>query len=347
VGRIGFVATANFEGLTIPNGELTIGGWGEGFMDRRHPHTYAHELVLMAHDLLGHPNGPAALSAALGKGFVPFGTDDPMSRPIERYPVNHHLAQILERAFVAVGLRAGPARFEATLFNGDEPTKPTDWPVLGHVGDSWATRLTLIPVTGVEWQGSLAHVHSPEHRGGAGPDQNKWSTSVRVDRPWQAGQVYGLAELERTSEASGFFVFHSALVESALTEHRATLYARVERTERPEEERTLDEFRSVRPHIENATLGTTRWTVLTAGCAYNLAPPAHHAVRLAPFLELSHATVAKVDGGLFDPVAFYGRASFWTVSAGLGLYWRMAGHRMGRYFDDPSAGHTMAGMNGM
>ena len=34
----------------------------------------------------------ASLSA--GKGFAPFGTDDPMSRPIFRYPVNHHLAQI-------------------------------------------------------------------------------------------------------------------------------------------------------------------------------------------------------------------------------------------------------------
>jgi hypothetical protein len=163
----GFVATTNLEGLTIPNGELTIGGWGEGFMDRRHPHTYAHELVLMAHDLLGHPNGAAALSAALGKGFVPFGTDDPMNRPIERYPVNHHLAQILERAFVAAAVRAGPAQLEAALFNGDEPTKPSDWPILSHVGDSWATRFTLVPLAGVEWQGSLAHVHSPEHRGGA------------------------------------------------------------------------------------------------------------------------------------------------------------------------------------
>jgi hypothetical protein len=343
-GRFAFIATVDFEGLTIPNGELTIGVAGEGFMDRRHPHTYAHELILMAHDLLGRPDGPAALSAAIGKGFVPFGSDDPMSRPVERYPVNHHLAQILERALVAAGARVGPARLEAALFNGDEPTKPTDWPILDHVGDSWATRLTLVPLAGVEWQGSLAHLHSPEHRGGAGPDQNKWSTSARVDRPWAHRRVYGLAELARTSEANGFFVFHSALVEGALTERRSSLYARMERTERPEEERTLDGFRAVRPHIENATLGTSRWTILTAGYQYNLAPAAHHALRLAPFFELSRATVAKVDGGLFDPASFYGRTSFWTVSVGVGMYWRMAGHRMGRYFDDRSAGHAMAGM---
>src|ERR1700741_4095488 len=30
-GRFGFLAAADFEGLTIPNGELTIGAWGEGF----------------------------------------------------------------------------------------------------------------------------------------------------------------------------------------------------------------------------------------------------------------------------------------------------------------------------
>ena len=42
------------------------------------------------------------LSLTAGKGFAPFGTDDPMSRPVLRYPVNHHLAQILERA-VAIG----------------------------------------------------------------------------------------------------------------------------------------------------------------------------------------------------------------------------------------------------
>ena len=302
-GHFSVLATLNFEGLTIPNGELTIGAWGEGFMDRRHPHTYAHELVLMVHDVLGRPDGAVALSAALGKGFVPFGTDDPMSRPVERYPVNHHLAQILERAFVEVGVRGGPARLEGALFNGDEPTQPTDWPILSHLGDSWATRLTLLPVQGVEVQASLAHVHSPEHRGGAGPDQNKWCTSIRLDRPWADRQVYGLAELARTSEADGFFVYHSALVEGALTARRSTLYARIERTDRPEEERTLDPFRSVRPHVENATLGTTRWTILTTGYAHNFASPAQHAVRLAPFVELSYSTVAKADSGALRPAS--------------------------------------------
>jgi len=37
--RLRLMATLNLEGWTIPNGELALGDWGEGFMDRRHPHT--------------------------------------------------------------------------------------------------------------------------------------------------------------------------------------------------------------------------------------------------------------------------------------------------------------------
>src|SRR5690606_6115515 len=77
----------NLEGLTIPGGELASGVFGEGFVDRRHPHTYLHEMVVTA----SAPD-PVAIDASVsaGKGFAPFGTDDPMSRPVVRYPVNHH-----------------------------------------------------------------------------------------------------------------------------------------------------------------------------------------------------------------------------------------------------------------
>src|SRR3954466_4186778 len=61
-GEIALKATLNFEGVTLKRGELNAGIWGEGYVDRRHPHTYLHELVLTAaHDL-----GPVSLSAAGG-----------------------------------------------------------------------------------------------------------------------------------------------------------------------------------------------------------------------------------------------------------------------------------------
>src|SRR6185295_7516327 len=86
LGPLRLTAVLNFEGATIPKGELALGSWG--------------------------------------KGFAPFGTDDPMVRPFLRYPVNHHLAQILERAVAIAAVRAGPLLAEAGLFNGDEPERP-------------------------------------------------------------------------------------------------------------------------------------------------------------------------------------------------------------------------------
>jgi hypothetical protein len=327
--RLRLLATINLEGLTIPDGELTPGAWGEGFVDRRHPHTYLHELVLSVDDLLGDIDGEVQLSVAAGKGFVPFGTDDPMSRPVVRYPVNHHLAQILERAVAIVAVRTGPIAVEAGLFNGDEPERPGQWPKISRFGDSWSGRLTVWPMRRVELQGSHAEVHSPEHRPGFGTDQSKWSLSARWFGELGGHPVYGLAEWARTSEARGFFVFHSLLAEGAWTAGRSRLHYRFERTERPEEARTFSPFRSIRPHLENSILGTTRWTIYTAGYAYQLR--ARGVVTTYPFVELSYGRMADVGGGLFDTQSFYGKTSFWSINLGARLSLGMPLHRMGRY----------------
>ncbi|MGH7528547.1 MAG: hypothetical protein ACREMX_17780 [Gemmatimonadales bacterium] len=314
------LATLNLEGATIERGELTAGAWGEGFIDRRHPHTYVHELLLSV--------GTTRASVAVGKGFAPFGTDDPMVRPALRYPVNHHLAQILERAVVIGAVRAGPLTAELGLFNGDEPERPGQWPRIGgRFGDSWSGRLSAAPAPGLELQGSHADAHSPEHRPGSGTDQSKWSVSARWSRPIGRFPVYGLVEWARTSEADGFFVFHSVLAEGAWTGGRHRLHYRFERSERPEEERVSD-FRSLRPHLENSILGTTRWTIHTLGYQLRVAPTSGLTVR--PLAELSAGRVAKVGGGLFDVTELYGRDSFWSLSLGVRIG---AGsmHRMGRY----------------
>jgi hypothetical protein len=328
--RIRLLATLNLEGQTIPNGELTPGAWGEGFIDRRHPHTYLHELIVSGNDLLGKVDGRTQLSLAVGKGFAPFGTDDPMVRPVVRYPVNHHLAQILERLVLIAGVRAGPARIEAGVFNGDEPERPGQWPKASRFGDSWSGRLTLQPISGLEIQGSYAMVHSPEHRPGAGLDQRKWSASGRWEGAVRSFPVYGLVEWAQTSEAEGFFVFHSFLAEGAWTIGRNRLQYRFERTERPEEERTLDPFRSRRPHLENSILGITRWTIHTVGYGLALESPGTR-LDATPFLELSYGRMAEVGGGLFDVRSLYGKTSFWSASVGLRLSFGMRMHRMGRY----------------
>ena len=334
--RVRFIATLDFEKYTIAHGELAPGDWGEGFEDRRHPHTLVHQLMLVGPDLFGRLLGPVHVSAGAGKGFVPFGTDDPMTRPAERFPVNHHLSQILERAVGFAGVRAGPVMLEGALFNGDEPVSPGSWPAMSRFGDSWATRLTVMPVTGLEAQISYAFVHSPENRPGAGPDDAKLSASARWDRgPW-----YGLVEWAQTRTAGGAFVYRSGLAEGALNLGSQRPYLRIERSDRPEEERLFSSpFRTRRPLFENSILGITRWTVVTAGDAMELRRTRR--VRLAPFVEGSYLGIARLGGGVFDPQIQYGRTSGFQVSAGVRLAAGMRMPRMGRYTEDAMQGMRM------
>lgn len=328
-GRLRLAAMGNLEGLTMPDGVLNPGAWGEGFEDRRHPHTYTHELVLTGIQPF-RPGGADAVSLAFGKGFAPFGTDDPMSRPFVQYPVNHHLAQILERMVAIAAVRIGPLTGEAGLFNGDEPERPAQLPNADRFGDSWSARLTARPAAGVELQGSYAEVASPEHRGGQGLDQVKWSASGRVEVPVGAGTAYGLVEWARTSEGGGVFVYHSFLGEGALHVRGADLAYRFERSERPEEQRLLELFRTVRPLLDNSIVGRSRWTVHTLAVDATL-PGRWGSLRAAPFAELSHGRVTSLSPAAFDPAAFYGRDTFWSVAIGVRLGWGMRLHRMGRY----------------
>jgi hypothetical protein len=344
--RVQLDAMADLEGWTMPTGELTTGAYGEGFYDRRHPHTYVHELMLTLPDVLRDLGWPARVALAAGKGFAPFGTDDPMSRPPMLYPVNHHLTQVLERAVAVAAVRTARDRvtIEGGLFNGDEPAYPGESPNWSRFGDSWAVRLTVAPAADVEWQGSRAHVHSPEQRPGAGTDAEKWSTSLRVAR----GPGYGLLEWARTSEAGGLYVFHTLLAEGAWRVSRHRPYVRLERSERPEEERVADnQFRSARPHLDNSIVGATRWTIGTIGYGYVL-PAASQRLTLQPSIELALAGVTRVGGGLFDPAVFYGRRRFYSLSFGVRIDWGMAGHRMGHYAGPPLApGMAMPGMDHM
>jgi len=325
--RLGFIGTLDFEGWTMPNGELAPGDWGEGFVDRRHPHTYVHELLLVG-DVVRQADYRFSLTA--GKGFAPFGTDDPMSRPFVRYPVNHHLAQILERWVGIAALSIGPVTLEGGLFDGDEPEHPGQWPRFGgRFGDSWSARLTVRPVKSIELQGSHASVASPEHRPGAGLTQRKWDVSGRFSGRLGSHPAYALVEWANTTEADGFFEFSSILGEGSWSPGRHRFAYRFERTSRQEEERLIDPFRSERPHLDNQIFGTTRWTVHTVGYAFAI-PLSTLRLDLSPLVEVSAGRVDKIDG-LFDPEAFYGETTFWSLTIGARIAFGMPMHRMGRY----------------
>jgi hypothetical protein len=249
--------------------------------------------------------------------------------------VNHHFAQILERAVAMLQLRRGVITFEAALFNGDEPERPGQWPLLysdstWRFGDSWSARIVMAPIAQVELQASMAKVHSPEHRAGAGGNHDKRSLSARWQDQSSRGERYAMIEWARTSELDGFFVFRSALAEGMVRRGPVTISYRFERTDRPEEERRTDRYRSVRPHIENSILGTLRWTLHTARIGIDLAP-ATERHRLQPFVEVTLGRIAKVGEGLSDPAELYGTTRVRHLAAGIVLGWQARNHRMGRY----------------
>ena len=367
-GVLTATGTLNLEGYTLRRGELNAGIYGEGYVDRRHPHTLAHELMLSVQSpgAMRWRGTPLRASLSAGKGFTPFGTDDPMMRPLEKYPVNHHHAQIIERVQVIGALMLGDdtrgVAVEHAVFNGDEPVGPFIGPQWRRLGDSRTTRVTVMPRRGVELQASRAFVRSPGITQGGAFDHRQTSVSLRLDSdepmaheamahegmaPEAAGtRRYLLAEFARTDEGFGttpVFRFSSLLVEGLLSRHEWQVALRGERTERPENERLLDPFRTANGHIDFQIIGVTRWSIGTLQVdapplAWPVAWPrafGHpHGPRasFAPFVAVALAhPVARRSAAVFVPREFYGASALWSLSAGVRLHAGAMRARMGRY----------------
>ena len=369
-GRIGVEGMLDFEGITLQRGELDAGIFGEGYVDRRHPHTYLHELVASA-------SGSArktAFSLAVGKGFVPFGTDDPMVRPFEKYPINHHISQIVERLLATVAAKHGPVLLEAARFNGDEPEYPSDLPNGNRLFDSWAARATVLPTPELEAQASTARVKSPELARGGGLDQRKINLSLRYESipsgadatgtsmgmPTDAGgemtsssgvrsakldewQQYLLLEWGRSSDYEGgssVFSFSTLLGEAEVRHLGVAFAARYERTERPDEVRLANPFRTPRPPPDFDILGRTRWDIVSARLS-SIAYESRFGT-LTPFVEVArqHVSPLGTPSG-FDPRGFYGSDRLWSLSVGVAYNVGMIHRRTGEY---GAAARNMTGM---
>ena len=334
----------NLEGLTLLRGELNPGIYGEGYYDRRHPHTLFHDAVATMRTS-GDASSRARMSVTAGRGFAPFGTDDPMSRPFLKFPTNHHLAQLLERvvAIGAVGIpidRRADLAIEAGLFNGDDPIGPFAAPQWRRFSDSWSTRATIAvrrSASAIEVQGSYADVRSPDIPRGGGLDQRKTSVSARLEDRSSPLQRYVLAEFATTSVYDGAtpaFEYSTWLAEGSLRRGRRELALRVERTDRPEDERQLDPFRSPRPPHDFMNLGITRWSTASTRLSDSSTPLlAGVKVSLTSFVEAAIASPRqRLTGSLFDPQSFYGRSRIWTVTIGARFGIGSTAHaRMGRY----------------
>ena len=331
--RFALRITLDFEGLTQRNGEITYGAWGEGFIDSRHPHTLLHELMISA-NVWSAPGGALSLSA--GKGFVPYGTDDPMSRPVVKYPTNHHLSQILERwTLNAQYLTSFGTSIEAGIFGGAEPTGPYDLSNTDGFGDSWAVRAAQRFGSGFgsaapwELSASFARVRGDEHDVVRSTELS--NVALRYEESHDFGDVYALVEASR-SRPDGADGFHSVLGELRLglgAGARHQPYYRVESATRPEYEREDVAGNSgfFRYDHDAAPIGATHWLINTIGYGYeaNGLP-----VSVRPYIELQHNSVRK-ERGPADPYSLYGAPSFWGVSAGVRFFFGGGPMRMGSY----------------
>jgi hypothetical protein len=334
-GGLALHAMLNLEGLTLRRGELSTGVFGEGYIDRRHPHAYVHELMLSGATQVGR----AMLSLSGGRGFAPFGSDDPLVRPLTKFPVNHHHAQILERIVGTVAARVGPITGELGTFNGDEPLAPDRAPRWSRFGDSWSTRLTWRPplrasLGAIEVSGSYAAVRSPEDPDRIiGLDQRKWHAAARLERGTPIGSAYLLAEWAHTGEFdAGRPIIHyeSLLAEGALCGRHGNAALRLERTERHETTRLEDLFRYPVPHDDVQIIGLTRWTAATV----RLGTPTVGAgvLRVLPFVEGAVARPEdRIPGAAFTARGFFGGTPLWMLSVGARLSAGGAHARMGRY----------------
>ena len=345
--RLVLRTTLNFEGLTLEDGELTLGGWGEGFIDKRHPHTLLHEFMLSVN--LWEVRG-TEMSLSAGKGFAPFGTDDPMSRPGLKFPTNHHLSQVLERWTVNGIVRKGPWSLEAGVFGGAEPEGAYDLSNISAFPDSWSGRLTRRwgsrndAEAGWEASASYASVGEPSHDEGPGErphtddsdesqGANEGNTrllnlTLRRSGRTGLGRLYAMAEASRSDPgaASGYF---SLLGEMRYEADRHEPYLRLEHATRPEYARagargTDDFFRY--DHDAEAT-GATRWLIATIAYARRATQAP---VSFRPFVEAQYNRVSA-ERGEVSREEFPGRGSYWVVSLGARLFLGGGPMRMGSY----------------
>jgi len=336
--RVVFRGTLNLEALTQPGGEYTFGGWGEGFIDRRHPHTVLHEAMLSLNrwDFAG---GAASLSA--GKGFAPYGTDDPMSRPVAKYPTNHHLSQLLERwTLNGVWLRGGWS-LEAGVFGGAEPDGPWDLGNVSSFGNSFSARLgRRFGGTGTTapWEITASYGSVAERHDSATERTALYNAAVRHSWPHSFGGIYALAEASVSDPEAGDG-FWSLLAETQVRVGRHRPYYRIEYAVRPEYARqggpgTRGFYRY---DHDSEPIAATRWLIQSLGYEFDLSGGG---VATRPFAEVQHHHVSPERGGV-DPRLLFGSDGFWTVSAGFRLFFGGGPMRMGSYgvLDDMTLMH--------
>jgi hypothetical protein len=143
-----------------------------------------------------------------------------------------------------------------------------------------------------------------------------------------------LAEWARTEERDrnrdiAVFSYATALLEGAVTVGAIDVGLRLEQTDRPEEERLADPFRTPRPAPDLSINGITRWRTATVALA--MPGAIFGPVRGYPYVELERlAASPRSSTDIFDPRQFYG-SPIWMATVGVRVRYGAMHARMGRY----------------
>ncbi len=293
-GRWVLRVTPHFEPFTLEDGELTPGGWGEGFLDFRHPHTFLHEVMVSRNH---RAEDGWSWSVSGGKGFAPFGSDDPMGRPSAKYPTNHHLAQILERFTLNGLLSNGDWVLEAGVFGGSEPDGPHDLSNWKSFGNSQSARVTRIVPSGDgmgKWELSLSAARIlTSHEG-----EDERTLLFHSGARWDDGRRSLLIEAARSRvEDQPVSGYYSVLAEGKMPVGPVHAYMRAEYATRPEYPRGSGDEGYFRYSHHAHPVGASRWQIGAVGVE---ASEWLGSVLVRPFVEGAVQRASRV-AGTIDP----------------------------------------------
>jgi hypothetical protein len=208
-------------------------------IDRQHPHDFIGELAAVysrpvaagvSAFVYGGPAGEPALGPPVYLHRA-VGLADPEA------PITHHWLDSTHLAFgvVTAGVVAGAWKLEASRFTGREPNQ-NRWDLDHPRFDSWSARLSWNPARDWSLQVSRGRLRSPEQLE-PDVDQDRTTASAIYNRAFAGGSwqtVLAWGRIDRRPRSGAGRGLDAALLESAFTRGRDTLFARVETADKDE-----------------------------------------------------------------------------------------------------------------
>jgi len=219
--------------LLLQTGETADGV--SPLVDRQHPHDLFMELaalysVPVGNDVslfgyVGYPGEPALGPPTFMHRFS--GMDDPAA------PITHHWLDSTHITYgvLTAGVVAGDWKIEGSLFRGREPDQ-FRWNFDPISLDSASGRLSWNPSPNWALQISYGFIRSPEQLE-PGVDQHRTTASASYNLPLESGNWQTTLAWGRNANQPGH-TLDAFLLESALSWHRHTVFARAENAQKDE-----------------------------------------------------------------------------------------------------------------